>query len=478
MAWSQADVKTVQGVLDLLSGRWVLRMVRALAEGPQRPRDLRAAVGEVSSQVFYDTMNRLDRQGVIHRDIRSSQAGVYVLTPLGRTVALYVEQLMLQMTNVADRPGAGEPHTASQAATDTLRVLAGKWVLPIMVVINESAARPSTISDSVKQITGTTMSDKAMHATLHRLIANGLITRARIDGAPPISEYGMTDLGRAALGSAHLFTGLDSTSAHPEGNPHGISTELDPTVPSSARMYDYYLGGKNNLAVDREAAERIFSIDPNVPAVAQANRRFLVRAVRYIAEQGVRQFIDLGTGIPTPPNVHETADDVAPGNRVVYVDNDPVVMAHSRVLLETRDDVVAVNTDIRWPNKILGHPAVRQLIDFDRPVAVLLVSVLHFFDDADAERIVHGFRSRLVPGSFLTISAATSDGIDGTEQRTAEEVYARAHTRAVARSGEEIGRFFAGCELVEPGIVRVERWHAAEPATRASLIGGVGRVLG
>src|SRR5215831_16960593 len=194
-----------------------------------------------------------------------------------------------------------------------------------------------------------------------------------------------------------------------EGAP--VPVGIDPAVPSPARMYDYYLGGKDNYAADREAAGEALSAVPHGRQIARANRNFLCRAVVLMAGHGIGQFIDLGTGIPTSPNVHELARRVQPDARVLYVDNDAVVTAYNRALLAKDDGVKAMNGDIRNPHGILASPECKELIDLHQPVGVLCVAVLHFIPDADDPNgIVKAFKQAMAPGSFLALSHITSDG--------------------------------------------------------------------
>lgn len=255
---------------------------------------------------------------------------------------------------------------------------------------------------------------------------------------------------------------------------------VDVTIPSVARIYDYMLGGKDNFAVDREAAGTILRLIPEAQKMARDNRDFMLRAVRFLAQAGVEQFIDLGTGIPTSPNVHEVARKVAPAARVVYVDHDPVVLAHSRALLATDDGVIAVRADLREPSDVLGDPAVTRLIDFSQPVAVLILSVLHFVSDKeDPYQIVAGYRDRLAPGGYLVITAGSSDGVDPAIAQEAADLYRSAGTPVTARSGEQIIKFFTGCDLVEPGLVNVEQWRPDPDTdtapTQIHLLAGVAR---
>jgi hypothetical protein len=195
---------------------------------------------------------------------------------------------------------------------------------------------------------------------------------------------------------------------------------FEASTPNVARMYDYYLGGKDNFPADRQAAERVLAIVPEVRAAVRANRAFVGRAVRFLAAAGVRQFLDVGSGLPTRRNVHEVAHELAPDARVVYVDDDPVVVVHGRALLACTDTVAVVQGDLRRPEEVLGHPEVRALIDLDEPVAVLLTLVLHFVTDAeDPVGIVRRLRDAMAPGSYLVVSHGTGDPRPGTAPRVA-----------------------------------------------------------
>jgi SAM-dependent methyltransferase len=254
---------------------------------------------------------------------------------------------------------------------------------------------------------------------------------------------------------------------------------VDTTVPSAARVYDYWLGGHDNFAVDRAAALAVSEVAPEARLMAVENRGFLRRAVRYLAaEAGITQFLDIGTGLPTQGNVHQVAQAVSPAARVVYVDNDPMVLAHSRAL-KTGGNTVVIEADLRDPRAILDHPGTRELIDFGQPLVVLLVAVLHFIgDDDDPPAIVAAIRDALPPGSYLVLSHVTGD------IRRESAVHAAVHYKRVAsgatlRSREEIVRFFDGLELMEPGVVQVPYWRPDEPvpadAGKVWIFGGVGR---
>lgn len=252
---------------------------------------------------------------------------------------------------------------------------------------------------------------------------------------------------------------------------------IDTSVPSTARMYDYYLGGKDNFPADRDAAQRVIDAYPEQRQLARNNRGFLVRAVRYLAEGGIDQFIDLGTGIPTSPNVHEVAREVRPDARVVYVDNDPVVTTHTRALRTTTDGIVAVEADIRDPRAILDDDALRAVIDWDRPVAVLCISVLHFIDDADDPAgIIAAFREPMAPGSHLALSVGCRDGMTADEVTRISRPYDSATARATGRTTAEIAALFDGFTLVPPGLVPTAKWQADDPETRMKILAAVGRL--
>jgi hypothetical protein len=264
------------------------------------------------------------------------------------------------------------------------------------------------------------------------------------------------------------------------------SLSIDMTTPNVARIYDYLLGGKDNFAADRVAAQQLLDAIPDVAAIARDNRSFLGRVVRYLAaESGIRQFLDLGGGLPTQANVHQLAQGVlgfAPGVRVrvVYVDNDPVVVSHGRALLADGEDVAMVFGDIRRPDAILGHPDVTGLLDLSQPVAVLCTSTLHFIaDEAEPHTFMMAYRDHLASGSYLAITHAVREEELTEERRGAEAVYRQASSQLHVRSLADVLRFFDGFELVEPGLAWLAEWRP-EPETTPggrlhSMRGGVGR---
>ena len=258
--------------------------------------------------------------------------------------------------------------------------------------------------------------------------------------------------------------------------------EFDPATPSVARTYDYLLGGKDNYEVDRQAVEMLRKVAPEAPLTARMNREFGKRAARYIAEQGIRQFIDLGSGIPTsPPSVHDAVRGVDPTARVLYVDMDPVVVAHSRALRSIGPGLTTILADIRRPEAVLDHPDLQQQIDFNEPVGVVIFSVLDVIEDKDNPLgIVRQFRERMAPGSYLGISHLSArsapDAIAHTHRISQETGFA-----AVAyRPDEEVLQFFDGFDLVKPGLTDVREWHPEQdgPEVKIKLVGGVGRKAG
>ena len=249
-----------------------------------------------------------------------------------------------------------------------------------------------------------------------------------------------------------------------------------PAQPAAARIYDYLLGGSDNYAVDRAAAERVLAVAPDQRRLARANRAFAIRAVRVLAEAGIRQFIDLGTGFPTSPSVHEAARQADPSARVVYVDHDPVVHAHNTALLATDDRVASVQADIRRPEDILGHPDVARLIDLGEPVVLLCAAVLHLVPDADEpEAIVARYRDRVGPGSHLVLFQFASDS-DAGAMAELRAVAAGTPVETYFRPRHRILRFFDGFELLAPGLTDVQGWRQDSGApTRLRIAGGVGR---
>jgi hypothetical protein len=259
-------------------------------------------------------------------------------------------------------------------------------------------------------------------------------------------------------------------------------SEIDTSRPHPARLYDYYLGGKTNYAVDREAASEVLRIAPEARDIARANRAFLQRAVRFLAgEADVRQFIDIGTGIPAAGSVHEVAQAAQPGARVVYVDNDPIVHVHANALLTGQGDTGIVLADLRDPGIILRHPKVLELIDFSEPVGLLLIAILHFLTDEERPAaIVAGLSDALPSGSYLALSHGTADFHDPAVAGAVTAVYERATAPFVLRDYDQIMGLFNGWDVVEPGVVPVPLWRPdgkpprSQDLARIGIYGGVG----
>jgi len=245
--------------------------------------------------------------------------------------------------------------------------------------------------------------------------------------------------------------------------------DFDSSVPHIARVYDYWLGGKDNFAADRELGERTLAAYPNLVYSVRANRAFLARAVRLLAaEAGIRQFLDIGTGIPTADNTHEVAQRAAPGSRIVYVDNDPIVLSHAQALLTSKPEGACayLDADLREPDKILA--AAADTLDFGQPVAVMLLAVLQFASDEEVSTIVGRLANGCAPGSFVTISHPASD-IDPEPHGEMVRQMNRSLTEKVTlRDRAAVTRLFAGLDLVQPGVVRAPEWRPASDLAAAS----------
>jgi len=239
----------------------------------------------------------------------------------------------------------------------------------------------------------------------------------------------------------------------------GVPIDVDVTRPSAARVYDYFLGGAHNFEVDRQLAEQIAGLTPNLAETMRANRSFLRRAVRYLVGEGIDQFLDTGSGIPTVGNVHEVAQEADEDARVVYVDIDPVAVAHSRAILDGNKRTGVIQADLREPERILSEAVELGLVDLSRPLAVLLAGVVHFIPDADDPvAIVGRLRADLVPGSFLLISHATQDG-QPAEVLDAQRLSSRTATEITLRTHAQISAFFGDLAPVEPGLVFLSQWR-------------------
>jgi hypothetical protein len=265
---------------------------------------------------------------------------------------------------------------------------------------------------------------------------------------------------------------------YPEG---GLHPGFDTTVAHPARVYDYWLGGKDNFTADKKAAEAVIAVRPSIIRDIRANREFLGRAVRYLAtEVGIRQFLDVGTGIPAANNTHEVAQSVARDAKIVYVDNDPIVLAHARALLAStpQGECAYLDADLRDPDKVLEMAA--GTLDFDEPVAVLYIGVLHLVaDDEDPYGIVARSVAATVPGSYLAVTQPASDVNAAEVAESARQYNQNVVTKQTRRTHEQTLRFFGDMELVPPGLVQCHRWHP-EPgaiglADNVACWGGIAR---
>jgi hypothetical protein len=259
------------------------------------------------------------------------------------------------------------------------------------------------------------------------------------------------------------------------------SYDFDTSVAHPARVYDYWLGGKDNFAADRKAADDVIAVRPSVRDDIRANRQFLGRAVRWLtAEAGIRQFLDIGTGIPAAGNTHQVAQQIAPDARIVYVDNDPIVLVHARALLTGTDAGVTayIDGDLRVPKPILA--AAHETLDFTQPIAVLLIGVLHLIsDEEDPAGIIAELMAAVPAGSCLALTQPASDVNAEQAAAGAQRYNERVATKQTRRSREQTAAFFAGLELVQPGVVQFHRWHPEPDAAgldrEVSGWGGVGR---
>jgi hypothetical protein len=251
------------------------------------------------------------------------------------------------------------------------------------------------------------------------------------------------------------------------GEPDWVPAGVDTNRANVARVYDYLVGGTHNFLADQDVGRAIIAVEPNARAIGQANRGFLGRAVRFLAAAGIRQFIDVGSGIPTAGNVHEVAQQAAPDARVVYADIDPVAIAHSKAILAGNPRATVIEADLRAPETVLARVADTGLIDFTQPVALLLIAVVHFVqDEEDPWRIVGGLMDALAPGSYLAVTHGTLEGKPDVAH-AAEKVYQRAVAADLRmRPRADILRLFDGLELIEPGLVAMPQWQPESPADR------------
>lgn len=263
------------------------------------------------------------------------------------------------------------------------------------------------------------------------------------------------------------------------GNTDWVPAEIDTETPSAARLYDYYLGGGYHFESDRKLAQRIYEVLPDMPYLARVNRAFLRRAAMFCARQGITQFLDIGCGLPTTGAVHEVVGAVNPDAKVVYVDNEPVAVAHGELILEGNENATVLQGDLRRPESVLDHPRTRRMLNLDQPVAVLTTAVMHFVtDEANPARLVARYREAMAPGSYLVLSHATADGQDDIEKVV--ELYRNSQNPGYLRTREQVTAMLEGFDLVEPGVVFLPEWRPESPEDavnpeRSSFYGVVGR---
>ncbi|MFJ3792259.1 SAM-dependent methyltransferase [Kitasatospora sp. NPDC090091] len=273
--------------------------------------------------------------------------------------------------------------------------------------------------------------------------------------------------------TAYQFTGGDRMF---DDRGNSDVTDLQTDRPHPARIYDYWLGGKDNFPPDRAAAEHAISIAPDIPQGARENRAFLRRAVRLCAEAGIRQFIDIGSGLPARGNVHEVAQEIAPDSRVVYIDNDPIVLTHGRALLADNRTTTVLTGDLRDLDELLDRPELRDLIDLSQPVAVLLLAVLHFVGDEHADAAVRAIHKRVAPGSYLLVSHSSSEG-DPVRAAEVAKTWDNTASKIHDRGRADVVRYFDDWELLEPGVDFVPLWRPDGPTEGSTrwMYAGVGR---
>jgi hypothetical protein len=268
---------------------------------------------------------------------------------------------------------------------------------------------------------------------------------------------GVPEAGEVVVSQSGTGNGLGTV---PPGEERPPAPGIDITKPHVARMYDYYLGGKHNYAADRETAEQVLQAMPLLRPAALANRRFLIESVQWLVrEAGIRQFLDIGSGLPTQQNVHEVAQSIDPDAKVVYVDHDPLVRVHAEALLATSPNTIVVDGDLRDPAALLARPEIRGHLDFTKPIALLLVAVLHFIEDTQqAYDIVKTLCGALPSGSYLVLSHVLGDGQHKQAADKVRSIYSRTNTGGYPRSKEEILGFFSGLTPVGGGLVHVSEW--------------------
>jgi DNA-binding HxlR family transcriptional regulator len=360
-----------------------------------------------------------------------------------------------------------------ERVTSVLAAVNGLWAVPVLRTLASGVSRPGDLLRAINAESDGRLSSKIMFETLGRLADDGLVSRVEVPGAVPReTHYWPTHAGHELLDEISKLGAPDALHENPPAPP-GVDT----TRPNTARVWNALIGGKDNFAADREVVRAFLAEMPSLAEAARLTRRFQGDAVRRLTELGVRQFLDIGTGLPVAGAVHETAQRLAPESRVIYVDNDPQVLAHGRALLRSSPEgsTAVVEADIREPGKILARAA--ETIDLEQPVAVLMLMVLHFIPDGDdpggiIRRLMQGIRG----DRYLVIGHAGSDIAPEPAQAAAEKYNEASPASLRLRSHAEVASFFdeAGLVMLQPGLVPLARWWPAEQDLPQDANGHVG----
>jgi DNA-binding HxlR family transcriptional regulator len=375
-------------------------------------------------------------------------------------------------------PGGGDSWDPWARLRAMVAVVPGRWDVPVLHAVEAGSTRPSEILHEINApLDGDLLAEGVLFATLGKLTGRGLLERHEEDSKaiPPRTDYFLTPAGRSilsdisALGSPRTGDWWSMERDSGEAAPPGV----DPAVPSPARIWNFWLGGKDNFAADRELAERVASQMPYLPTTARSLRAWQASVVRRLVGLGVRQFLDIGTGLPTAGAVHEVAQAIEPGIRVVYVDNDPMVLAHARALLASAPEgkCAYLDADLRDPAAIL-HGAAHTL-NLNQPVAVILSAVLHFISDDDNPwHIVTRLLDGITADTYLAISHGASDLAAAAIAAGTREYNRQSPVAFTARTQAQVVRFFTGTELLVPGVVPLAQWPGLETGEDDAATGG------
>jgi DNA-binding HxlR family transcriptional regulator len=358
-----------------------------------------------------------------------------------------------------------------------LAVVNGRWALTILRHLASGISRPADLLHAVNASSGNRLSNKVMFEVLRRLIDADILRRAEVPGVPRETHYWLTAAGHEILDEVSKL-GASTPGGLPSMEPGPPPPDVDVTSAHPARIWDFFLGGKDNFAPDREAASRVIEAMPSLPVLARTGRRFQADAVHRLLERGTRQFLDIGTGLPAAGSVHELTQRLAPESRIVYVDNDPLVVTYARALLTSSPQGAYsyIEADLREPGKILAQAA--QTLDLARPVAILLLGILHFIPDADDPWAITGrLMNGITGGGYLIIGHGASDITPGEAADMADRYNQRSAVPIRMRTKPEVARFFKGLQMLEPGLVPLAQWWPSQPGEAspgADLAGYVG----